>query len=410
MKNFLVLLFLVTGLTLQAQYAYITHGGANHVSVIDVATNSLLTNIPIGEETQGVAVTPDGSRAYVSALNSFNVYVIDGATLSVTGSYTLSDYIQGLAVSPNGKFLFAMHNNSNFITLIKTANGKMKTKEIGGVLSKPTCGVVSPSGRKLYVTLLSEDKVVELDIKTLAILNEMPTGDGPTQLDISPDGNSLYVTSNSDDMITKYDLLTHTVEWNASVGDTPFGVAVMPDHSAVYVANFLGNSVSVVNPADSANVVNTIPGVNFAVGVGITPDGEKALVTSTSTGSVMVIDIASSTIIATIPTGGAPQNWGKFIAPIPPMVPTNFSAASVNIIPEISISPVTSLHPNPVQDAIQIQAGIAGDYRIFSSTGILLDTWHQDNEGSFSIDIQTLAAGVYFLQLPDKSLSKVIKL
>ena len=58
-----------------AQNAYITNSGSNTVSVIDTATNTVVSTIPVGISPGGVAVTPDGSKVYVTNLGSANVSV-----------------------------------------------------------------------------------------------------------------------------------------------------------------------------------------------------------------------------------------------------------------------------------------------------------------------------------------------
>ena len=59
-----------------AQNAYITNSGSNTVSVIDTATNTVVSTIPVGISPGGVAVTPDGSKVYVTNFLSNTVSVI----------------------------------------------------------------------------------------------------------------------------------------------------------------------------------------------------------------------------------------------------------------------------------------------------------------------------------------------
>ena len=63
-----------------APFAYISNGLSDTVSVIDTATNRVVTTIPVGPAPFGVAVTPDGKRVYVGSLASNSISVIDAAT------------------------------------------------------------------------------------------------------------------------------------------------------------------------------------------------------------------------------------------------------------------------------------------------------------------------------------------
>lgn len=59
------------------------------VSVLDTATNALLTDIPVGAGVVMAAVTPDGSRVYVTQQAGNTVSVIDAATNAVTDVITV---------------------------------------------------------------------------------------------------------------------------------------------------------------------------------------------------------------------------------------------------------------------------------------------------------------------------------
>jgi YVTN family beta-propeller protein len=60
-----------------AQTAYITNNGANTVSVINVATNTVSTTIAVGSNPWGVSVSPDGLRVYVANYEAASVSVIN---------------------------------------------------------------------------------------------------------------------------------------------------------------------------------------------------------------------------------------------------------------------------------------------------------------------------------------------
>ena len=45
-------------------FAYVANHGSHNVTVIDTATNGLVTTIPVGNNPVGAAITPDGAFAY----------------------------------------------------------------------------------------------------------------------------------------------------------------------------------------------------------------------------------------------------------------------------------------------------------------------------------------------------------
>ena len=68
-----------------------------------VADPVVVGTVAVGESPQGVAVTPDGTRAYVTNLSSDTVSVIDTATNSVIGSPIAVGWEpKGIAITPDG--------------------------------------------------------------------------------------------------------------------------------------------------------------------------------------------------------------------------------------------------------------------------------------------------------------------
>jgi YVTN family beta-propeller protein len=56
---------------------YISNGGEASVSVIDVASNTVLATVPVGQRPWNMALTPDGKKLYVANGRSGTVSVID---------------------------------------------------------------------------------------------------------------------------------------------------------------------------------------------------------------------------------------------------------------------------------------------------------------------------------------------
>jgi YVTN family beta-propeller protein len=58
----------LTHLAWATPFAYISNSGSDTVSVIDTATNTVTTTIPVDDTPLGVAVTPDGSRVSLEVM------------------------------------------------------------------------------------------------------------------------------------------------------------------------------------------------------------------------------------------------------------------------------------------------------------------------------------------------------
>src|SRR5438105_13331508 len=66
-----------------APFAYVANSLSNNVSVLDIATNSVVATVAVGRYSQGVAVTPDGTHVYVTNTGDNTVSVIERATNAV---------------------------------------------------------------------------------------------------------------------------------------------------------------------------------------------------------------------------------------------------------------------------------------------------------------------------------------
>src|SRR5262249_55614310 len=93
----------------------------------------------------------------------------------------------------------------------------------------------------------------------------------------------------------------------------PNGVAILPDGSKAYVANTVSGTVSVI-PLNIPNGVLGKPSKHSVVGtepygVALTPNGTRLYVSNSRSDSVSVIDTSTDTVIKTI-TGVGPEPRG----------------------------------------------------------------------------------------------------
>ena len=65
--------------------AYVTNNASNNISVIDTGDNTVVDTIPVGTNTYGVAVAPDGKHVYVGSQTN-DVSVIDTRTNKVVAT------------------------------------------------------------------------------------------------------------------------------------------------------------------------------------------------------------------------------------------------------------------------------------------------------------------------------------
>ena len=198
---------------------------------------------------------------------------------------------------------------------------------------------VNHAGTKVYVTCMNSDEVLEIDRPSLAITRRHRTGEGmlpqampmkmghggpqaagaavhdacmPTFVSVSPDDARLYVACNHSDELMVLDARTLELVKAIPTGHGAYNVEPSPDGRWVIATNKKDQSVSLIDAAtltDVARIPTTKP---FPHGVAYAPDGRYAFVSQESKGvdpgAVNVIDLQTKTSVASIavplqPTG-----------------------------------------------------------------------------------------------------------
>ena len=125
------------------------------VSVIDTATDSRASQIPIPGRPASVGVTPDGAYVLVAASSANTVSIIDRETRKVVQVLSEKDGIgrepRNLVVSPDGGHAFVSAYVGDSITSIVRTKDGFFVDETVAVKRRPTGMSVSPDGSALYV-------------------------------------------------------------------------------------------------------------------------------------------------------------------------------------------------------------------------------------------------------------------
>jgi len=193
--------------------AYVTDQFGNAVSVIDVASKTLLATIPLGDGGFNLGVTPDGSRVYATTATG-SVYVISAAADAIVDSMRVGSASNGVAFSPDGGTVYISSRDAGTITAFRTSDeAQLVTYTVGG---RPQRLAVSDDGSSLYAA--NEDQgldVVDLASGATATVPGLTTGYG---LGLTPDGAELWVTSPLDGTIKIVDRGTLTVVKTVDLG------------------------------------------------------------------------------------------------------------------------------------------------------------------------------------------------
>jgi YVTN family beta-propeller protein len=352
-------------------FAYATNSNSSSVSVIDIATNSVIATVGVGRRPIGVAFTPNGSRAYVANSGSNSVSVIDTATKAVIANVRVESFPQGLAITPNGSRAYVANSGSASVSVIDTASNTVIATVEAGIA--PVGVAITPDGSRAYVTNSVENtfgSVSVIDTASKTLITTVGVGVRPIGVAIAPDRSRAYVANTTSGSISVIDTASNTVIGMVAMFQ-PVGVAITPDGTRAYVTNSSANfgSVSVVDTA-SNTVIATVGVGADPQGLAITPDGTRAYVTSFASNSVFVIDTATNSVTTTVAVGGAP--------------------VGVAVTPSSPTTLTSSLNPSIYGQKVTFTATVA-PADIITPTGKVNFTWSRFTIGSATLNSSGVA-------------------
>ena len=236
--------------------AYVAGYLSNSVHVIDTNTNTVVSIIPVGRSPQGIAINSKTNTIYVASNGDVSsVAAIDGHTDTVIKKIDLQPNSKnnGLtAVWPSG---IAIDEERNLVYVGGNASGAIvvidgSTNEI--IDRIPRDGdfrrmAVDPSDGTLYAANVAYGTV---DIIRGHGIDPIRRFDGtaldyPQAIDINPKTGRIFV-SDSNSVFVTGGIGPHVAK-RIQVDGIPLGIAVNPETNMIYVANYVGDSIAVID-------------------------------------------------------------------------------------------------------------------------------------------------------------------
>ncbi len=241
----------------EGEYLYVVNSYSSDISVFDLENHQEKRRLKAGNNPVSIAMSPEGSEIYVSSRRSIPVPHMTSPKTELTVAGTkyqrVTDrklfkdaYImENVAVTPSGDMAIStLIRPKNLIPAVQIERGWMMTHGIGIIerkengrmiqlltdepneyYSDPFDIVISPDGKRAYISHAGVNKISVLDLDEVRkILSEVsdeeletyanhlglssrfvvariPTGANPKGMVLSPDGKILYVAERLDDKI-----------------------------------------------------------------------------------------------------------------------------------------------------------------------------------------------------------------
>ena len=147
---------------------YISHMGANLVTVFDLDSRRVIANLRDIPRPTGILVIPELDRFYVSASAKNKVYVIDAKTLKVIDRVPTGHFPDGIAFDPESKRIFVSNEFGRAVTVFDAStNGVIANIGMGGEVGNTH---YDPVSKLIYSAVQTRGELVAIDPKRLQIV------------------------------------------------------------------------------------------------------------------------------------------------------------------------------------------------------------------------------------------------
>ncbi len=243
---------------LHADTAYVANEGTATISVIDTASNLVVSTIGLGSDP-AIAGTPQPNGPYNGEADHHKAF------------YNGHADTHGLWLTADGKTLLATNRLSSTVVAIDTAtNTVLGYKPVG---REPHLTSMRPGTSEAWVAIRGENyvEVLKIDPKLLAsatvrraermpTLAVITTVNGPSMVTFTSTGTYAFVVSGKESRVNKVDASRRKVIASQAVAApfTPFGL-VTPDDRELYLVHKGLGALTILRTADLSTVVNALP-------------------------------------------------------------------------------------------------------------------------------------------------------
>jgi YVTN family beta-propeller protein len=144
-----------------------------------------VTNVASGHGSEGFDVSPDGKEIWAANAQDGTVTIIDVASKKATQTFRVAVNGNRLKFTPDGRLVLVSggggpnSRSANVAILDGRTHQEIKQFNLGG----GSAGIlITPDGSRAYVAVSAKDKVAVVDLKSLEVMSEIPTGKGPDGL------------------------------------------------------------------------------------------------------------------------------------------------------------------------------------------------------------------------------------
>lgn len=285
-------------------YAFVAAAGSASLAVVDLASFSVVRQIPLGSRPAQIVSDPARRALYVMGEGGpSGLTVIDAAKLEAKRRLWLADKPQRIRLSPDGERLYVLDAHAHVfkaLDLPALAHGRQIR------LGKPPVDFdVSQDGRWACVSLAS-DEVVILDLVNWRAAASVPVGREPAAVAVRFDARQAFVANRGDRTVSVIDLEAGRLITHLPLGARPEALRFKPDGGELFVSGGDGSVVVIISAYRDEIDRPMLAGAEPR-GMAVSRNNRLLFVANSGAGTVSVIDIDERRTLAAVPVGQEPH-------------------------------------------------------------------------------------------------------
>jgi YVTN family beta-propeller protein len=233
------------------EYAYISNGASNTVTVLDLVNMRQDRVIAVGAGPSGLAVNPRRNEVYVVNTGSGTVSVINAETNTVAATIRVQRNPYFIDVDTRGERAYVANSGSNNVSVLDLA----RRREIGviGAGEGPGMARIANDRKSVVISNRASGSVSIADARSLQVRSSFDHCPGATDVMILPDSSKAFITCSAGHQIMVIGLAhSNGSEPRAAdvglsildVGQTPVDLALKPDGGEAFVSNYDSDTIS----------------------------------------------------------------------------------------------------------------------------------------------------------------------